>query len=158
MYQTTSVKPLGIEISAPDAAGFCVVSIAKDISPDSSVPGVELWRYDYYTIPTPYSETLADEVATNLDEWIAKGVQAEKDQRGERVRAERDRILDEFDIKYCNAANWEKMTELQKEESQTYKQALRDITKQPGFPDDVEWPVNPFAPKTVVKKQSLFFV
>jgi len=28
-------------------------------------------------------------------------------------------------------------------EWQTYRQALRDITGQPGFPDTIDWPENP---------------
>jgi hypothetical protein len=30
-----------------------------------------------------------------------------------------------------------------KEAWATYRQALRDITKQDGFPEDVEWPTRP---------------
>lgn len=38
---------------------------------------------------------------------------------------------------------WEEMSQEQKNVWRTYRQALLDITDQEGFPDNVEWPVNP---------------
>ncbi len=35
------------------------------------------------------------------------------------------------------------ITNSQREEIKSYRQALRDITKQPGFPEHVEWPALP---------------
>lgn len=38
---------------------------------------------------------------------------------------------------------WEEMSQEQKNVWRTYRQALLDITEQDGFPNNVEWPVNP---------------
>jgi hypothetical protein len=41
------------------------------------------------------------------------------------------------------------LTTEQKSEWAVYRQALRDITDQPGFPDNINWPVKPGIPVTV---------
>ena len=54
------------------------------------------------------------------------------------VRAERDRLLAESD--------WTQLPDVPlttKEAWAAYRQALRDITEQPGFPFDVVWPEPP---------------
>lgn len=56
--------------------------------------------------------------------------------RGEDVRLERDRLLRESD--------WAALPDVPaSDEWQPYRQALRDVPQQSGFPDDVEWPVPP---------------
>jgi len=52
------------------------------------------------------------------------------------VRAERDRLIAQTD--------WWASSDLTMTEAQTaYRQALRDITEQPGFPEEIEWPSKP---------------
>lgn len=71
--------------------------------------------------PEPWLETLEDrEIAAKM---------------------ERDRRLNDTDIVYCNASNWELMEN--KMEWQEYKQALRDVPEQEGFPDAIDWPEMP---------------
>ena len=58
------------------------------------------------------------------------------------IRPERDRLLDEADLKYCNAERWDSMTITSKEAWAAYKQALRDL------PDTIDhdnpvWPTMP---------------
>jgi hypothetical protein len=38
---------------------------------------------------------------------------------------------------------WESYSDIQKQEWKEYRQALRDITSQEGFPWNVEWPIPP---------------
>lgn len=42
------------------------------------------------------------------------------------------------------------LTTEQKAEWGTYRQALRDITDQPGFPDNINWPMKPGLPMSVL--------
>lgn len=53
-----------------------------------------------------------------------------------RVRQQRDELLTKSDWRVLpgrpNISEWE-----------TYRQALRDISLQPGFPFDVTWPTEP---------------
>lgn len=56
------------------------------------------------------------------------------------ARQERDRRL--------QACDWTQLPDVPAETSTTwatYRQALRDITDQPGFPTDIEWPTPPGA-------------
>jgi hypothetical protein len=60
-----------------------------------------------------------------------KPVPAEK-----QVRAERDRLL--------AATDWMALSDVtMSPEWATYRQALRDVTEQVGFPDNVTWPIAP---------------
>jgi hypothetical protein len=62
-----------------------------------------------------------------------------------RVRAERNKRLDEADIIYCNADKWGLMDEPTKTAWRDYKDQLREIPDQSGFPFDVIWPDIPEA-------------
>ena len=55
-----------------------------------------------------------------------------------RARTQRDALL--------NASDWTQLPDVPlttKEVWATYRQALRDITLQPGYPHDVDWPTSP---------------
>lgn len=60
-----------------------------------------------------------------------------EDEMAEQVRSRRDKLLDESD--------WTQMPDapVDKEVWSAYRQALRDIPQQSGFPFDVEWPEVP---------------
>ncbi|MBP7529303.1 MAG: hypothetical protein KA801_15360 [Syntrophorhabdaceae bacterium] len=58
------------------------------------------------------------------------------------IRPERDRLLDEVDLKYCNAERWDSMTITQKEAWAAYKQALRDLPDTIDH-DNPAWPMMP---------------
>lgn len=58
------------------------------------------------------------------------------------ARFKRDQLLTEAD-KFTQLDRWEGFTSAQKAAITTYKQALRDITNQPGFPLDITWPTEP---------------
>ena len=56
------------------------------------------------------------------------------------IRTQRDALI--------SASDWTQIpdspfTKAQRETWATYRQALRDITKQPGFPETIDWPVAP---------------
>jgi len=61
------------------------------------------------------------------------------EQKANQVRAERDRLL--------TASDWTQVADapVVSLEWQPYRQALRDVPQQSGFPDSVEWPVPPDA-------------
>lgn len=56
------------------------------------------------------------------------------------VRAERDRLLYQCDWTMLPDAP----PEVVKADWEVYRQALRDVTNQPGFPENVVWPTAPF--------------
>ena len=54
----------------------------------------------------------------------------------EHIRAERDQLILETDW-------WALPDRTMTAEQMAYRQALRDITEQPGFPADITWPTKP---------------
>ena len=78
---------------------------------------------------TPEEEEEADQL---LAEWIAN----EPVRQAEKIRDTRDNLLKSTDwMGYSDVV----MTE----EWRAYRQALRDITSQSGFPSEVTWPTKP---------------
>jgi len=59
------------------------------------------------------------------------------EQAAEQVRNERDRLL--------TASDWTQVADapVVSLEWQSYRQALRDVPQQSGFPDEIEWPTPP---------------
>jgi len=59
------------------------------------------------------------------------------EQAAEQVRNERDRLL--------TASDWTQVADAPADAQAwaTYRQALRDVPQQSGFPDNIEWPQPP---------------
>ena len=123
----------------------------------------EHYVYDAYTVETTDRPALGEIISGNLDAWIAAAANAERDRAAAAVRAVRDRLLSESDtkmlldrmgldlpdtitatsmltvfrnlisaLKNAVAGDWAK-----------YRQALREIPDQPGFPFEIDWPDKP---------------
>ena len=60
-----------------------------------------------------------------------------------RVRSQRDTKLKELDNFVMNPLRWIEFTQLEKGLISQYRHSLLDLTKQDGFPFDVEWPESP---------------
>lgn len=87
----------------------------------------------------PKPELAADEKLdwTGTSWLVRKANQAETAIEGQRIRDERTRILSESDIHIIRAYE---VQQLVPANVVAYRQALRDITQQPGFPWEVVWP------------------
>lgn len=92
--------------------------------------------------PPPYSQTYRDGIECIKGKWYTKYSIKQQDkepideQRAEGVRLTRDNLLKESD--------WRAVSDRKLEPGwKRYRKALRDITKQEGFPHDVEWPIDP---------------
>ena len=92
--------------------------------------------------PPPYSQTYRDGIEEINGKRYTKYSIRQQDkepideQRAEGIRMRRDNLLKESD--------WRAVSDRKLEpEWKEYRQALRDITQQEGFPHDVEWPVGP---------------
>lgn len=97
------------------------------------------------TQPTASSILVADKDTEN--NWYLKWMEKDEfdDQKvlqskGSMLRARRNRLLTQSD--WSQAADIP-FTNEQRQAWTTYRQALRDITNQPGFPTNVEWPTRP---------------
>jgi len=58
------------------------------------------------------------------------------------VNMQRSSLLENSDIMMLRD-NWEKLSQSQQDNWISYRQALRDITEQEGFPHNVTWPTKP---------------
>ena len=121
------------------------------------------YLYDAYTVETTDRPALGEIISGNLDGWIAAAANAEREKAAAAVRAVRDRLLADSDakmlldrtglelpdtitattmlkafkaiiegLKAAVAGDWAK-----------YRQALREIPNQPGFPFEIDWPEKP---------------
>jgi hypothetical protein len=92
--------------------------------------------------PPPYSYTYRDGVEQINGKWYTKYTIGQRDkapidkQYAENIRMRRDNLIKESD--------WRAVCDRELEpEWKEYRQALRDISKQEGFPHDVKWPTDP---------------
>ena len=90
-----------------------------------------------YTVRMP-DGTIVDRGIS--DEQIAEETQIATGARERKVRLERDRLLTETD--WVITMHKELGTNIPTA-WKTYRQALRDITTQEGFPNDITWPEKP---------------
>ena len=114
---------------------------------------------DEYVLTVTYSKTLEIRIAANFDSWLARAKSKDYEAAACQVRKKRNQMLDESDKEMCldrigvtkpnGAAFTDWITFLQQissvmfGEMAKYRQALRDITKQEGFPYDVKFPNKP---------------
>jgi len=84
-------------------------------------------------------EWLDDRPQPTQAEIDAAWPEAERAEKAKEVRRERDRLL--------TASDWTQVADapVVSLEWQPYRQALRDVPQQAGFPDSVDWPVPPDA-------------
>ena len=116
------------------------VSFPKDI------PAETLEAFDVYPVkrtPAPNYDDLTQLIRVidpmQVDgEWVQQWetLDLPKEQAAENVRAERNRLLQDTD---WMALSDNTMTQAWAD----YRQALRDLTAQEGFPYSVEWPTKP---------------
>jgi hypothetical protein len=82
--------------------------------------------------------TAEEELARDAEEqeWLSLASSRESDKQ----RETRNNLLGESDWTQMPDAP---LTEEEKTLWQTYRQALRDVTAQAGFPNDITWPTQP---------------
>lgn len=121
------------------------------------------YEYDIYRLATNYRDDLENDLNTNNDKlvaWKKKAVKNETDELANAIRAERDKLLKETDAEMCldrigielpdtiTATNllavvsslFKTFKEVMTGKNARYRQALRDIPQQKGFPYNVIWP------------------
>lgn len=127
--------------------GKCTVLFFDNIEEESQeIPNVEneetttniMYSYDLYVLKVTYRENLAEEIERNLENWLNKAKEEDYNEVAVEIRKKRDELLASTD--------WTQMadTALSKAKQnayKTYRQALRDVPEQPGFPYEVEFPV-----------------
>lgn len=101
---------------------------------------IKIYEYDIYRINIDYRDGIKEEVENNYQEWLKKAKQSEYSELATEVREKRDKLLDATDkftiIDYPISEN-------SKKEVLEYRQKLRDLPEQEGFPYDIKWPEKP---------------
>jgi len=118
-------------------------SFPKDIPVEilnsySVYPVTELTKPDYDPLVQSILRDAMPELEANSNEWqVGYTVESKPQDEAERnVRSKRDQLLAETD--------WMALSDVtMSSEMTTYRQALRDITDQEGFPYSVTWPTKP---------------
>lgn len=98
------------------------------------------WVSDRYTLTMPHSDGLEERINANIKDWLQHGIDAEYTEQSQCVRDARNALLIEQDWTQLQDAP---LTEQSRAEFREYRQALRDIPQQKGFPFDVVFPVTP---------------
>lgn len=98
------------------------------------------WVHAWVVVPM-FADKLLDDGSTLTKQAQEEAyLAAKRDEKATAARAQRDRLLAETDWLVIRAA--ETGVAMTPEQS-AYRQALRDITTQEGFPLTIEWPVLP---------------
>ena len=116
-----------------------------------------------YVIDRYYRESLEEDIETNYQVWLDFAQQFEYDEKAKEIRAKRDELLAETDKEMCLdrlklelpedittvtllASVKQFFTSIKNILSGAwakYRQELRDIPQQEGFPYNVSWPEKP---------------
>ena len=121
------------------------------------------YEYDSYMLTVKNHSNLENDISNNYDDWLEKAKQLECDELAAEVRAKRDALLADTDKDFVldriNLNIPEKVTastmlnavedifsvlgSVGSGEMAKYRQALRDIPAQEGFPYNVRFPNKP---------------
>lgn len=117
--------------------------------------------FDSYRMNICYNKNIANKIENNFDDLINSAAKKEYDELATEIRKERNRLLLETDADMCidrlgieipeeeitittvikiAVAFFKQIFSILKNEKAKYRQELRDITKQEGFPYNVIWP------------------
>ena len=119
-----------------------VINNEIDVGPQSSLGDGEGWYW--YEGVSPLDAGLSEKIEVSIDGEVATGVFIDDPNitgvAEEYARSTRNDLL--------QTSDWTQMpdsplTSTKKAEWSTYRQELRDVPEQSGFPDDITWPAEP---------------
>lgn len=143
--------------------GEALIRFRSNIEENPSEDGDPDFICDEYTLRIPNSPHLEEKIRANLEAYAGLAAEADRLTVAAEVRAQRNRLLQESDaavaidrinlsipegITTASLLGSVKMVFSALRDATTgpwaqYRQALRDIPQQPGFPYDVEFPTKP---------------
>ena len=132
--ESLGIDPV-LETPKPEVTGY-TQAIRNGATQDANGNWVQAW-----SIVDMFSDYTDDEGALHTKAEQEAAYQAKLDaSMADSVRSQRDRTLAESDWMVIRASE----TGIALDAAwAAYRQALRDITSQAGFPNDVNWPVEP---------------
>ena len=134
-----SERPAAYEVRHGDA-GESVVLFRENITEIETEGGVS-YEVDEYTLVVRSSDDLEARVAANLPAWKEHAIAEDYAACAKAVRAERDSLIAATD--YLMESDYP-ITPERRQAVAAYRQALRDVPQQSGFPYDVVFPEKSF--------------
>lgn len=132
----------------------CLIIFADNIqvhtiTPDEESEPEKEYSYERYELTVPFRDTLERDVSANPDEWLNMAKEQWYNKLDHEARKKRAELLIEADgeatidriIQKYGIADIDEIPSLP---ISIYKQALRDIPQQPGYPENISWPTKPF--------------
>ena len=150
-------RPQAYEIKDGDA-GQKIICFRQNIEEIETEDGTQ-YTADEYTLTVPVSQALNKRVADNIEAWCERAMQEDYNRAAAKVRAIRDKlladsdkemVLDRMGLEVPTGVSFTAWLDFLKKlgaavsgEMARYRQELRDIPKQEGFPYSVVWPKKP---------------
>lgn len=132
------------------------VEVSQSDSEEKSIK----YTYDMYKLEVNYRNNLLEEIENKYDKWLEFARKSEYDKLAAEVRTKRNELLAETDKEMCidrlglklpselSMTNiisslkqfFDGFSDICNGKMAEYRQELRDITKQEGFPYNILWP------------------
>ena len=117
------------------------VTLRKEIAATPATENAAAqYEYETYSAYRLWAPGLDEYIVDNYDALYDRLAQDETQKIADEVRDRRDKLLEACD--YLMALDYPLSTAA-REQWRAYRQALRDIPQQEGFPDNIEWPQKP---------------
>ena len=110
-----------------------VLRLREHIKAVTLPDGTTGWQADEYELTYPWSGTLAARVEENFDAYLVQAKREDYDRTAAQERAKRNALLEATD-KDCLVDRAPTAATL------AYRQALRDLPEQEGWPYAIVWP------------------
>ena len=125
--------------------GMAEMRFRENITDSKDDKGDTIYNYDEYLLIMIDRDGLEKIVQDNLPVWLAYAKVAETDNQAQAMRDKRDKLLADTDWTQADDAP---LSSEDKVSVRKYRQGLRDITAQSGFPQEIKWPDKPAVTKT----------
>lgn len=134
MKVSSATKPESVNIIV--VGDRAIIRFAENVTEEKREEET-LFVYDEYQFETKNRSMLKISVDKNYETWLEKAKQAEIDTLAAKARDKRNKMLAETDFYFLSDRE---LDSAKRGALETYRQALRDVTKQKGFPYEVKWP------------------
>lgn len=162
MWTESNIKPNELEVFKLSHSSARITFCTNIQEVPTENPGEEpmvRYKYDSYDLIVPFSENIEQRIRTRFDEWLDKAKQTEIETLSQEARTLRDKLLLESDSAMLldrlgldvsggsSFTSWLKflkgLVSALTGSWATYRQALRDLPEQEGFPYNIQWPEKP---------------
>lgn len=127
----------------------------KSVEVDNGLTEDEtIYIFDRYQLTVNNRPGIVDDVLENRSQWLKQAIEQEYEALASDIRHQRNKLLEESDKEFCidrilpdsisTTAFTSRLRELAQGKMAKYRQALRDIPQQEGFPYDVKFPTKPY--------------